>query len=281
MIPPEIQGYKTYIICYSGGKDSTATLLWALDNLPYNQLQAVFCDTGAEWPETYKYLEYVEHHTGIAINRIKPGKPPLPPKRDGTPRPPESQATSLSNLCSLRQKWPTARARSCTTYLKFWPLRLYGYRFANPIMLEGTRREESKARAQYPQFQHSFNSGLPVYRPIHHWSLQHVWDYLRTHHILPNPIYNYVTRCGCWCCIMAPPTDIFNFCRIHPAIAQKTADLEQQIRHNWPKHHGGITNLLRQAQAQIPLFNTQPRFPTLLPRFDRTASEPNNQETTQ
>ena len=52
-IPPEIQNFETYIVAYSGGKDSSATLLWTLDNLPREKVRVVFCDTGAAWPETY------------------------------------------------------------------------------------------------------------------------------------------------------------------------------------------------------------------------------------
>ena len=257
-IPPEIRDFETYIVAYSGGKDSTATLLWALDNLPRERVRAVFCDTGAEWPETYDYLDYIERELGIEIERIKAGDRKLPPKRDGTPPPIESTATSLWHLCQLRGDWPKHRARSCTTYLKWWPCRLLSYELDHPVILEGVRAEESKSRQQAgPGLHH--NGATPVWRPVFYYTEKEIWDFLRAHHILPNPVYNHAPRVGCWCCIMGRPREVLNFCRLHPDIAQVAADLEQEIDHTWQERHS-ITNLLRQAQAQIPLFEPQPRF---------------------
>lgn len=59
------------IISVSGGKDSTATLLLAIERNAEN-LKAVFCDTGHEHPEVYAYLDYLEVRLGITIRRIKP-----------------------------------------------------------------------------------------------------------------------------------------------------------------------------------------------------------------
>lgn len=50
---------KTHnIISVSGGKDSTALLLLALERQPDN-LQAVFADTGHEHAQTYEYVQYL------------------------------------------------------------------------------------------------------------------------------------------------------------------------------------------------------------------------------
>lgn len=45
------------IISFSGGKDSTALILWAKENLEV--FETVFCDTNWEHPITYKYIEYI------------------------------------------------------------------------------------------------------------------------------------------------------------------------------------------------------------------------------
>jgi 3'-phosphoadenosine 5'-phosphosulfate sulfotransferase (PAPS reductase)/FAD synthetase len=60
-----------HVISVSGGKDSTATLLIALDRVPRENIQAIFCDTGNEIPITYKYLDDLERHLGIQIVRLK------------------------------------------------------------------------------------------------------------------------------------------------------------------------------------------------------------------
>jgi len=257
MIPPEIQDFETYIVAYSGGKDSTATLLWALDNLPQERVRVVFCDTGAEWPETYDYLDYIEREINIKCTRIKSGDLELSfEPNDSAFR----TASNLFEMVRLRGKWPGARYRYCTTYLKRWPLTLYARRQQNPVLIFGQRKEESKTRSMLDAFDpHGDKTGEAIYRPVLEWSERDVWDSLRSHGILPNPIYNHATRCGCWCCIMGRPREVLNFCRLHPDIAQVAADLEQEIGHSW-KERQSIGNLLRQAQAQMPLFEPQPRF---------------------
>lgn len=59
------------VISVSGGKDSTATLLLALERGIEN-IRAVFADTGHEHAQTYAYLDYLEQKTGVKIERIKP-----------------------------------------------------------------------------------------------------------------------------------------------------------------------------------------------------------------
>ena len=261
MIPPELRDFETYIVSYSGGKDSTATLLWALENLPRERLQVVFANTTVEWPETYEYLNYIERELGITIDRVRAGDRALPPIRKG--RQGWAYATSLFEMIRQRGMWPGARTRYCTTYLKVWPITLYSRGLENPVLITGQRASESKARMGLPIFSERGNKQvqepLSTYRPILAWSERQVWDYLRTYHILPNPIYNHATRCGCWCCIMGRPAEVLNFCRLHPDIAQETADLEREIGHTW-KENQSIGNLLRQAQAQMELFEREPRF---------------------
>lgn len=58
------------IVSVSGGKDSTALLLLALERNTPN-LQAVFADTGNEHQQTYDYISYLEQATGVPIRWVK------------------------------------------------------------------------------------------------------------------------------------------------------------------------------------------------------------------
>jgi 3'-phosphoadenosine 5'-phosphosulfate sulfotransferase (PAPS reductase)/FAD synthetase len=88
----------------SGGKDSTALLLWAIheSGYPRETLDVSFCDTGNEAPATYEYLDYLEDALQIGITRIKP-------------------ELDFFELSRKKKRFPSARARFCTEELKIVP----------------------------------------------------------------------------------------------------------------------------------------------------------------
>ena len=57
------------IASISGGKDSTAMLLYLIEN--NIKFTPVFCDTGWEHPLTYDHLEYLEAMLNIKITRLR------------------------------------------------------------------------------------------------------------------------------------------------------------------------------------------------------------------
>lgn len=62
------------VVSFSGGKDSTAMLLWLLDRGEKVD-DVVFFDGGWEFPEMYDHLAKVEEHIGFKINVVKPPEP--------------------------------------------------------------------------------------------------------------------------------------------------------------------------------------------------------------
>lgn len=58
------------IISVSGGKDSTALLLLALEQGVEN-IRPIFADTGNEHQETYDYIDYLEQSLNIEIVKVK------------------------------------------------------------------------------------------------------------------------------------------------------------------------------------------------------------------
>lgn len=59
------------LVSTSGGKDSTATLLLALEQMPKDRVFPVFADTGHEHELTYEYLGYLERRLGVTIKRLR------------------------------------------------------------------------------------------------------------------------------------------------------------------------------------------------------------------
>ena len=58
------------MVSVSGGKDSTAVLLLAIER-EVDNLEAVFADTGNEHEITYDYVRYLEQATGVAIRWVR------------------------------------------------------------------------------------------------------------------------------------------------------------------------------------------------------------------
>ena len=87
-----------HLVQFSGGKDSTALVLWAREQWGAD-FTAVFADTGWEHPLTY---EYVEH-----INRVVLGGRLVRIKSDRYPG-------GMLELVAKRVSVPAARSRFCT-----------------------------------------------------------------------------------------------------------------------------------------------------------------------
>ncbi len=67
---------KKYIVSFSGGKDSSAMLLRMIE-LDYKIDEVLFCDTGKEFPQLYKYVERMKNHVqqlGIKFTILTPEK---------------------------------------------------------------------------------------------------------------------------------------------------------------------------------------------------------------
>lgn len=60
-----------HVVSMSGGKDSTACALLALETQPRDSLRFVFADTGNEHEATYEHLGYLEQVLGIEIVRLR------------------------------------------------------------------------------------------------------------------------------------------------------------------------------------------------------------------
>ena len=65
-----LDGEARHIVPLSGGKDSTALAIYLAQRYAHLPFEYVFCDTGAELPETYEYFERLEHVLGRKVTRV-------------------------------------------------------------------------------------------------------------------------------------------------------------------------------------------------------------------
>ena len=97
--------YDAYHIGVSGGKDSTATLLWYIyeSGLPLDKLHVSFCDTGNEDNITYDYIEMLSWHV-YPIEKIRGDD-------------------NFYHLAQRKGRFPARKAQFCTQFLKIIPSR--------------------------------------------------------------------------------------------------------------------------------------------------------------
>jgi 3'-phosphoadenosine 5'-phosphosulfate sulfotransferase (PAPS reductase)/FAD synthetase len=91
-----------HVLGISGGKDSAALAIYMRDRVP--QMEYFFCDTGAELPETYEYLQRLEAALGKSIARL-------------------NAARAFDHWLQVYQgALPSPQMRWCTKNLKIKPL---------------------------------------------------------------------------------------------------------------------------------------------------------------
>jgi len=96
------------ILSFGGGVNSTAIIALAKMGEIEMPDYIVFSDTGAEWPYTYKYLDYIES-LGIGLIYLTGG----------------DKGMTLIERCKKSKMIPSRMNRWCTDYWKIQPLRKF------------------------------------------------------------------------------------------------------------------------------------------------------------
>lgn len=199
-----------YSVGISGGKDSTAVLLWMLheSGIPKEKINATFCDTGNEHDWTYAHVKLLSE-TLHPIQVLKPER-------------------GFFELADHKKRFPSTKTRFCTQFLKIYPsqdhvqrLRAEGY---NVISVSGVRADESEERKNQPEWDYSGTLLCHQWRPLIRWTIKDVLAIHEKYGVPLNPLYGIgAQRVGCWPCIMSRKSEI----RI---IAQKFPERIAEIR---------------------------------------------------
>lgn len=237
-----------HVVSVSGGKDSAATLLLAIERVGRENLRAIYCDTGNEHPAVDEYLSYLEQFLNITIDRLKADfTQQIAAKRhfiandQRTGRDKHGRRLRWSNkakrkalsvlhptgnpfldLCLWKGRFPSRKAQFCTEELKRNQAVEYqialidsGY---SVVSWQGVRRDESQNRRNAKKIER-IGKGLYAFRPLVDWSASDVFDYCDSHGLHPNPLYKQgCGRVGCMPCINVGKNEI------------------RQIVGRWPEH---------------------------------------------
>lgn len=238
------------IVSVSGGKDSTALLLLALERTA--DPIAVFADTGHEHPQTYEYLDYLRQALGVEIRTVRADftrdfarkrqyiaeKWPL----KGVPQSKIDQALAAMHptgnpfldMCLFKGRFPSSKARFCTEELKVIPITT---QVVLPLLSagrevwswQGVRADESPARAKLPEQEYT-DPGITVYRPILTWTAAQVFEYARSKGIKPNPLYlQGMGRVGCMPCVMCRKDELREIALRFPAEIERVREWERIV----------------------------------------------------
>lgn len=120
------------IVTCSGGKDSVASLIW-MQNNGYKNFEVVFCDTNWESEITYQYLEDLQRKLGIRFTFLK-----------------SKVYGGFIDLSRKKKRFPSTRARFCTSELKSIPMIDYILDVVkdNILVIQGIRGSESESRSK-------------------------------------------------------------------------------------------------------------------------------------
>jgi len=238
------------VISISGGKDSTAMWLYALEkNIP--NLEVVFADIGHEHPKTYDYIDYLEENLG-EVRRIKADfTKQIERKRKTVVNKWRSEqvadgiieaalevlkptGVSFLDLCLWKGRFPSVMARFCTQELKVRPMFDQVYlplleQGKHVVSWLGIRADESHVRSKMTEREFT-PEGYEIYRPILKWNVSDVFEMHKKHGIKPNPLYlEGMSRVGCMPCIYSRKQEIFEISRRYPEEIERISEWERQV----------------------------------------------------
>lgn len=234
------------VISFSGGKDSTALILWALEQ--GWEFETVFCDTGHEHPLTMEYIEEINQKLlGGKLITLRSKKYP----------------GGMREMVEKKGRCPSTLARFCTVELKIEPMFAWIFEQKEDLIIyQGIRADESQARAKmsatdsYFSLQEKWEQELSlpkesrtlksqpmrykevmawredydceVARPLFNWSGKQAIDFHTKHNLEPNPLYKKgAKRVGCFPCVQVNHPELKNLSLFFPEIWDGIKDLEK------------------------------------------------------
>lgn len=239
------------VVSVSGGKDSTATALIALDRVGREGCRFVFADTGNEHELTLEYVnDYLPTVVGPITTLRADFSRQIAGKRvyvervwreEGVPEAIVERALSVLqptgnpflDLCVWKGRFPSRKAQFCTQELKRAPLDAMmlnlleeGYELSS---WRGIRRDESENRRNAQEHERAAE-GWDIEHPIVAWTAQEVVDFVVGRGVRLNPLYSMgMGRVGCMPCINCTKDELLEISKRFPLHINRIREWESLV----------------------------------------------------
>lgn len=267
----EMKPLKHIVVSVSGGKDSTAVALLALDGCRAD-VRLVFADTGHEHAETYGYVrDYLPGALGLPVEEVRADfTEQIAGKRryvaevwptKGVPVADVERALSVLyptgnpflDLCLWKGRFPSRMAQFCTQELKRRPLEAYLLDLLGQgcevESWRGVRRDESQNRKDAAEREKAAE-GWTIVQPIAHWTAEDVVSFVLGRGVELNPLYRQgMTRVGCMPCINCRKDELAEIAVRFPAEVDRVREWERLVS---AASKRGATAFFTDGILQIP-----------------------------
>lgn len=184
-----------FVVNFSGGKDSSALLIWMKSTYPDNPITAIYNDTGFEHPGVLKYIQTMTGQLEIPLVVLG--------------------SQGLLNIVEARGIVPGFGCRYCTRTLKMNPAAKWiraNYSGGTVINCFGFRAEESPARAKKESLTTydalcTRNRKVLNFAPLLDWKTYDVIRMVESQGFQLFPTYEYLSRLSCRYCFLAGKRD--------------------------------------------------------------------------
>jgi 3'-phosphoadenosine 5'-phosphosulfate sulfotransferase (PAPS reductase)/FAD synthetase len=205
-MPKETELKVRHICGISGGKDSSAMAVYMRERVP--EMEYFFCDTGAELPETYQYLDKLEVTLGKPIARLNSKK-------------------GFDHYFELyRGTLPTPNMRWCTKKMKIEPIEEWVGE--DEVVSYVAIRADESSRKGYVSTKTNIQARFPF--------IEDGIDQAGVLSILENAgiglpeYYSWRTRSGCYFCFYQRKSEWVGLAEKHPDLFEKAVAIENKVR---------------------------------------------------
>jgi 3'-phosphoadenosine 5'-phosphosulfate sulfotransferase (PAPS reductase)/FAD synthetase len=195
-----------HVLGISGGKDSSALAIYMRDRVP--EMEYFFCDTGAELPETYDFLNRLEGALGKPIARL-------------------NSTRDFDHWLDVYQgTLPSPQMRWCTKNLKIKPLEAW---IGNDAAVSYVAIRADENRLGYISTKPNITAVFPFREDgIDRVGVEAILDEAGIG--LP-AYYEWRTRSGCYFCFYQRKHEWVGLQDRHPDLFQKAIEYEEKVNY--------------------------------------------------